>query len=334
MSTTETNCWTLRPAKPTDLEAICDLVNDYAQAVTGVFVEARRGIEHTWNHPEFALEMDSRVAVQSDGVVVGYGHVQASEAPHVRTGGWLRVHPDATGRGIETGLLDWIEQRARERVDQAPPHARVILTYGFPDEDVRMQQLLATKGFSVSRHFWRMEIGLSAAIPTPQWPAGVSVRSFVLAEDLEAIVRVHQNAFSDHWGHVDVPFEQELEQWKTWIRNDPDFDETLTYLVVADDDVVGYASCDLKHPEDPAMGYIGILGVSRAWRRKGLALALLRHVFADFKLRGQHRVCLGVDSASLTGAVGLYEAAGMRSTRQTTVFETELRSGEDLSRRS
>jgi ribosomal protein S18 acetylase RimI-like enzyme len=153
----------------------------------------------------------------------------------------------------------------------------------------------------------------------------------MLKEELPALVHAHRNSFCDHWGHVAVPFEQELKEWEYWIRNDPDFDETLTFLAVAGEQIAGYASCDPKHSEDPAMGYVGVLGVTRPWRRRGIALALLRHTFREFKKRGQRRVCLGVDAASLTGAVDLYKAAGMTVSIQTNALEKELRAGEDLS---
>ena len=36
----------------------------------------------------------------------------------------------------------------------------------------------------------------------------------------------------------------------------------------------------------PAMGHVAILGVTQAWRRQGIALALLHHAFGEFKKRG------------------------------------------------
>jgi len=47
-------------------------------------------------------------------------------------------------------------------------------------------------------------------------------------------------------------------------------------------------------------------------RRRGVGHALLLRAFVDFHERGFRRVVLGVDAESPTGAVGLYESAGMR----------------------
>lgn len=70
-----------------------------------------------------------------------------------------------------------------------------------------------------------------------------------------------------------------------------------------------------------------------AWRKRGVALALLRHTFGEFRRRGYAAVELDMDSENLTGALRVYERAGMRATRQSVVFERELRPGRDLATR-
>ena len=62
---------------------------------------------------------------------------------------------------------------------------------------------------------------------------------------------------------------------------------------------------------DPEHGYVSVLAVRRPWRKRGLGTALLQHSFAEMKRRGMKRATLGVDAENLTGAVALYERAGM-----------------------
>jgi ribosomal protein S18 acetylase RimI-like enzyme len=100
------------------------------------------------------------------------------------------------------------------------------------------------------------------------------------------------------------------------------------------DEVVGVSLCNYTMAEDREMSYVMSLGVSRPWRRKGLALALLHHTFGEFYRRGKRKVALDVDAHSLTGATRLYEKAGMDVQRQSAVYEKELRSGADLSTQS
>jgi mycothiol synthase len=331
MKSSQKHDWIIRPATHEDIDGVCEIINAYSLAIFGISNDAKRNVELTWGQPGFQLETDTRVAVHTDGRIVGYSEVGDTEEPHIKIWSWLRVHPEFRGQELEDELLSWIEDRARDAIVKAPPQARVVVTQGIPDEDTAVQALFRERGFSIIRHFWRMTIELVHDIPEPVWSDGVTVRTFVLEEDLEETVRAFRDSFQDHWGHIDKPFEEELKQWDHWIRNDEEFDPTLTFLAVAGDEIVGLASCDPKFSEDPEMGFVDVLGVRRAWRRRGIALALLHHAFREFKKRGQQRVGLGVDSTSLTGANRLYEEVGMRSTRQTSAFEKELRAGVDLS---
>jgi ribosomal protein S18 acetylase RimI-like enzyme len=82
------------------------------------------------------------------------------------------------------------------------------------------------------------------------------------------------------------------------------------------------------------MGWVGSLSVRRPWRRKGLAVTLLQHTFAEFQQRGQRKVGLTVDSSSLTGATRVYERAGMQTDQRTAVYSKVLRDGVELSTES
>ena len=51
--------------------------------------------------------------------------------------------------------------------------------------------------------------------------------------------------------------------------------------------------------------------------------ALLTHSFGEFQRRGKLSAELGVDAESMTGAVGLYERAGMRVLWQWGIWERD-----------
>ena len=71
-------------------------------------------------------------------------------------------------------------------------------------------------------------------------------------------------------------------------------------------------------------GWVGALGVRRAWRGRGLGKALLLQSFGEFHRRGLPRASLGVDADSPTGATRLYEQAGMHVELEQIVFEKAL----------
>ena len=94
--------------------------------------------------------------------------------------------------------------------------------------------------------------------------------------------------------------------------------------------MVGACLCWPRARDDPEAGYVGELAVRKSWRRRGLGLALLQHAFRGFKERGKLRAVLHVDSENITGAIRLYERAGMYVDRLFHTYELELRPGEDL----
>ena len=71
-------------------------------------------------------------------------------------------------------------------------------------------------------------------------------------------------------------------------------------------------------------GWIYELGVRRAWQRRGIGRALLRHSFAMFAADGVGVARLGVDTENVTGALELYRSVGMRQVREWRLFEKHL----------
>ncbi|KAA0260059.1 MAG: hypothetical protein EDM79_18925, partial [Chloroflexi bacterium] len=67
------------------------------------------------------------------------------------------------------------------------------------------------------------------------------------------------------------------------------------------------------------------------WRKHGLGLALLQHSFAEFYKRGKRKAGLGVDAENLTGALRLYEKAGMHVHLAFDTYEKTIREGREIS---
>jgi GNAT superfamily N-acetyltransferase len=179
-----------------------------------------------------------------------------------------------------------------------------------------------------------MVIDLDETPPAPAWPAGFVLRTYGDRPDLPAVYRAVDEAFRDHWGYVARDEAEALRRWQSRLERDKDFDPSLWFLVTAGEEIAAVALCATALGEDREMGWVNQLGVRRPWRRQGLALQLLYHVFAEFRRRGRKRVGLGVDAQSLTGATRLYEKAGMRVARETLDCEKELRAGRDVSTQS
>lgn len=321
-----------RPARLEDLPAVVEMWNAWARQVMGVKMFWVERTETEWREPGFVLERDTRLAIAPDGQIAGYYEVMDRFEPHVRPQCWGLTHPDH--QTVRTGLLAWAEQRARQSVPLAPDGARVVLLAATQSADVLAVQICQEQGFELKRYGLRMVIDLDAPPVEPELPPGIIIRPFDPQRELRAVVETVRESFQDHWGHVEIPFEDELAAWEHFTQTDKVAFKPELWLVAMDGaEMAGISLCYARTDDDPNLGWVGTLGVRRPWRRMGLGMALLQHSFGLLYRRGQRRVGLGVDAQNLTGATRLYVKAGMHPDPQHewTFLEKELRPGIDLS---
>jgi mycothiol synthase len=326
--------FTSRPATLDDVETVVDLLNACSIEQIGKPRSEAHEIRNDWQSPTFNLETDTLVIVAPDGSIVGHAAVWDS-APHVRIYMMAGdVHPEYKGQGVGTALCRWAEERGRQAVLEAPAGTRVTVAQERVSTHKAAQALLREQGYKPVRHSFRMVIEMNGSPPEPVVPDGITIRTFVRDQDLGPLVLADRDAFQDHWGYVEHPLEEAYQEWAHWIDNNPDHDSSLWFLAMEGEEITSLSLCCPKTAEDPGMGWVDSLGVRRPWRRRGLALALLHHSFGEFYRRGKRKVGLEVDTQSLTGALCLYEKAGMHVDRQYVMYEKELRPGEDLSTQS
>jgi ribosomal protein S18 acetylase RimI-like enzyme len=153
-----------------------------------------------------------------------------------------------------------------------------------------------------------------------------------LDRDAETVYRADNEAFGDHFGHIEMPFEVGFAQFNHNLIDDKEkFDPGLWHVAMDGDEIAGVSICSIERSDpDQPMGWVHTLGVRRAWRKRGLGRALLLHSFGEFYRRGYRKAGLGVDASNLTGALRLYENAGMTVFRQYDRYELEIRPGKEL----
>lgn len=326
-----TGSFHLRPATMNDLDPAVKLFNVCSVHMMGKTEVTLDDVRTEWLLPDFDLATATRVAVDEDGRLVGYVEVWDIEELPVNIWVWARVHPDFEGLGIGSALMDWAEQRARQAVDRVPQEIQVVMRSGTFSGYEPAQKFLKDRGMNPVRRFYTMAIELDQEPPKPKWPDGITVRPMKGLQEARDVVWAVDDAFRDHWGYVEQPFEKELEHWLHFMEHEERFDPGLWYLAMDGDQIAGVSLCMRDSREDEDMAWIRTLGVRRPWRRKGLGLALLHYSFGQFFQLGKARVGLGVDASSLTGATRLYERAGMRPIRQFDTHQLILRPGRDVS---
>jgi len=318
-----------RPATMDDLSAAVELYEMNEREVLGHTTGFARRFNMFWTAPDCTVGEDVRVVQSPQGKVVGCVKVMA-QPPFVQARMIGDVHPECRDRGIGSYLVQWAEERARQITSRAPEGARLTLQSWAVAGDERSAALLRDRDMTVARHFVFMRIDFDGPPEAPVWPEGIEVRPVTVAEHGRAISAADEEIFRDHWGFAPKSDEEAYERFRHWTEHDPDLDESLWFVAFADDEIAGVSICWPKAEEDPATGYIGILGVRRAWRGKGLGLALLRHSFGEFHRLGKRHAALHADAENITGALRLYTKAGMHIARQYRHFEKELRPGEEL----
>ncbi len=318
----------VRPCTMDDVEAVVAIMNACAIKVIGEPDETVEEVRSDWQRPDFDQAASQRVVETADGRIVAWAEVHDAEKVVIYTD--VYVHPDFENEAIDQYLMDWVETRARQVIDQAPSDARVVLrAYSFdPEKDVWYSGLLRSAGMQLIRHFWHMEIALDKQPPSPQPPEGITLTTYDPTMDKKPIFVVRRLAFQDQFGHVDRPFD---EEYAAWLHH---WEEVcvpeLWFLAMDGDTVVGICLCKNNHNGDEERGWISSVGVLREYRKRGIAEALLYTAFNAFYKMGKPRVGLGVDASSLTGAATLYQRVGMHVAKQFDLYEKELRPGIDL----
>jgi len=231
-------------------------------------------------------------------------------------------------------LLKWAEQRAHQAVKRVPAGIRVAMNLTALNTHKPTLKLFKKMKLKPIRHSFIMVAQTDDKREAAEFPDGIVIQTYRDFPDLKAIYRAADEAFQDHWGYVPGNEEEGIQQWKYQNENNPDFDPSLWFLAMDGNEIAGVALCSPSTGTDQEMGFITLFGVRRPWRRRGLALALLVHVFNEFRQRGRKWVGLGVDADSLTGAFRVYEKAGMKIVRDIVTYEKELRPGIEMGKQT
>ncbi len=327
--------WVERAPRSDDVDLILELVNARSQKLWGERQATRAGVAGFLSSPRLDPDADVRLVLDQDGALAGMAFVGNPGKPYADFPCPALSHPRyEEDAGHVDRLQAWTLRRAHELATLASPDIRVVASAFAAAQDQVWRAALDRAGFRLVRIHNHMRIDLATPSAAAPWPAGITVRTAAIEQDLEPVVACREEAWRDQWGFVEQPFDQVLAERREAIKAQGDeFDPTLWFLAVDGTGIVGLALCDDRIVDDRTRGYVSTLAVRPTWRKRGIALALLHHTFAEFRRRGYAAVELDMDSQNLTGASRLCDRAGMRLVRQFVTYEKELRAGVDLTTR-
>lgn len=304
----------LRAATDGDADRLADFLNTCTLTYQGVArsspADARSGLYEHGADPS----TDSRLALSGEEIV-GFARVWAASDEELRF--YARTHPDGTGRGVGTALLEFCENRAREL---SPGRSRELTTTSWATDDLA-PALLEARGFAPVRYFLRLKIASDEIPPEGDWPSGVTVERFSAGTvDDDALYGAWREAFAGHWGRMDQGAPAFWEE-----RRDPErevfpHDPSLWFVARRDGEVAGFSFCDLNGE----LGRVAEIGVVEARRGRGLGYALLTHSFHELRARGATEIVLDVDADNVTSALRLYRKAGMTPHPSFTIWGKDV----------
>lgn len=310
----------LRPPRPADAEAIVAMMNAETEAFIGVPVASIDWVANMWTAPSADLEADFAVVHSEAGDLAGYLLVQG-HPPYTEVFAVGVVALPYHRRGLGSAIVAETERRAGRLVKLAPPQRRVVMHAGALADEPRVSGLLSQHGYVEVRRLSQMQIDFEQPPPAPDGVPGIEIRPLVTGQE-SAVYACISEAFDDDWSESFPTEEDWIHSHVTGVSN---FRPELWWLAWEGPTLAGALIGLPSADEDAALGYVGLLGVRRAFRGRGIAEALLRTSFVQFHSLGRPGVCLHVDTESVTGATRLYERVGMAIHPRFATWEKELR---------
>ncbi|HEU4492039.1 MAG TPA: GNAT family N-acetyltransferase [Jiangellales bacterium] len=277
---------------------------DVREALQGAHVDA--ALDH------WVVEDPAGTAVCWGFLIDDYGGTQVQLDVYL-----VRPHDETVRRSVCVALLERIAERGVER-----GHRTVEAGAGTVAGDEQYASTLRSLGFSATRRFNRMRADLEPGRPAPTPPPGVVARPFDpdSEQDWRDFHAVYIAAFADHWNFEPMS----LDAFRARAAHDEN--PAFARWTIADVDGrpggVCEASGHLYATENA--GWVRNLAVLREHRGRGVGRFLLELALAGFAADGRTWAGLGVDTENATGALRLYEGAGMRAVFQIDVWTRDL----------
>lgn len=227
-------------------------------------------------------------------------------------------------QGIGRAMLLWMEARLREIATSHPHHQARFFQVGVSEHQTGTAILLERSGYQPVRYFYEMIRPDLEGIPHLPLPAGLELRP-ALPEHYPAIWNSVDETSQDEWGYM----QPAAEDYQAWL-DDPHFQPDLWQIAwdVATGDVAGHVLTFIDQAENEHFnrkrGYTEGIGVDRAWRRRGLARALIARSLQAQKAAGMTESALAADSDSISGVIRLYESCGFQAVRRDAIYRKPL----------
>jgi ribosomal protein S18 acetylase RimI-like enzyme len=273
---------------------------------------SREGLSASLSRAVAQGRQDEWLVAQAQATVVGYSRLKCWPEDD---GTWVYlilgwVLPEWRGRGIGTAMLHWAEDRSRRLAAAWHSGERFEFAANASSTEKEATALLTNEGYRAG--YTVLELSLDADTPVPSYllPTGIEVRP-VRPEHLVLIAASIGEAYQQEY---DAGRFQESYDSAAYAAelSAPKHDPTLWQVAWEGNQVAGQVLTIIEN------GRAEVLEVSvrHAWRRRGLARALLSRAVQRLRGRGIDVIRIGTVSEFRTRARDLYASVGFRVVKE------------------
>jgi mycothiol synthase len=309
---------------PDDARPLSELHSAAAEADGTEEIDTAEEWAHWLAHPSGMDPMRDAVVVELDGRIAAYAQARVNDdndgGRNYITGGEVAV--EHRGQGIGRALLHHNERHLRALAAAHPADVDKRMESWTYDSQLRRRRLLESERYETVRYFFEMLRPNLDEIPDLPLPAGLEIRP-LRAEHYRQVFDADVEAFRDHWGGMDETDDAFHRHF-----SGPSFLPDLVRVAWDGNEVAGVVNNQalIGYNEKTGAHCAVLNGVSvrRAWRRRGLARALVADSLRGLRDAGFTSAALGVDADNPTGALGVYEATGFAVERSGRAYRKPL----------
>jgi GNAT superfamily N-acetyltransferase len=228
--------------------------------------------------------------------------------------------PNWRRKGIGCVFLNWVETRLREISQTHPPEYEKLLQVNLSQSQTGVAILLERAGYQPVRHFDLMVRPDLDDIPDIPLPAGLEIRP-ATADHYRAIWDSMYESPGEEWGSTE-PTEEAYREW----LSHPHFQPNLWQIAWDQNrnQPVGHVLTYINRSENKQLGqkrgYTEGIGVTKEWRQRGLARALISLSLQAQKAAGMNESALIADSQNPFGVTSFYESCGFQMMNRDTIY--------------
>lgn len=257
--------------------------------------------------PDFEIYPLSEIEEQITGVAEP-GHPFLLEDQGIKAA--VFIHPQPSRKRVEIDLFTiGNPEQTKELFGFSLDYARKTFS-GFSIRsscnklDTELLEIFEESGLKFYRDYYKL-LKQPIAKGFPELPAGVEVRSVSLVTHAELLHELESKSFADHFGYVQVAFDDWLKERAASNTADPQG----SFIVYVNQLPAGFLfSSDFR--ADVQGGWVDKLGVLSEFRGQGLGKLLLSWGLAHAAQKGYTSIALGADTGNESGALELYFGLG------------------------